>query len=143
MKIKINDKNTAALEAALANANGKATAHTFKWAFEIIGVAQQAEAKLNSLSLGKGSRSGAIATANSGGKVPNAYKYTRITSTAVIVRGSSAWFLIDLLTSESFRRTAGAVHVSLTSSQDAEVTATFRAQYGKQPVTVVTVGGAA
>ena len=143
MKIKIDSKNTAALEAALKNTNGKATAHTFNFPSEIIECARQAEAKLQSLSLAKCSRSGAIATANSGGSVANAYKYSRITSTAVIVRGSSAWFLIDLLTSESFRRTAGAVHVSLTAAQDAEVTATFRSQYGKQPVTVVTIGGAA
>jgi hypothetical protein len=143
MKIKIDSKNTAALEAALENANGRSTAHTFKWAFEIIGLAQQAEAQLQSLGLAKGSRSGAIATANSGGKVPNAYKYTRITTIAILQRGSSAWFLVEIGTAESFRRTAGAVHVSLTPAQDAEVTATFRSQFRKQPVTTVSVGGAA
>ena len=141
MKIKINDKNTAALEAALENANGRSLAHTFKSASDIIECARQAEAKLQSLSLAKGCRSGAIATANSGGKVPNAYKYTRITSTATMVRGSSAWFLTSITAFETFDRTAGAVYVSLTSEQDAEITATFRAQYGKQPV--VTAGGAA
>jgi hypothetical protein len=143
MKIKINAKNTAALEAALAKSNGRSTAHTFRFASDLIECARKAEEKLDHLALKKGSRSGAIATANSGGKVPNAYKYTRITSTAVLVRGSSAWFLIDLLTSESFRRTAGGVYVSLTSEQDAEVTATFRAQYSKQPIKTVSVGGAA
>ena len=143
MKIKIDSKNSAALEAAFKNTNGKATAHTFKFASDLIECARQAEAKLNQLALKKDSRSGAIATANSGGSVANAYKYSRITSTATLVRGSSAWFLIDLLTSESFRRTAGGVYVSLTSSQDAEVTATFRSKFGKQPVTVTTAGGAA
>jgi hypothetical protein len=143
MKIKINDKNTAALEAALAKANGNATAHTFRSASDLIERARQAEAKLQSLSLAKCSRSGAIATANSGQSVANAYKYTRITSTVQMVRGSSAWFLIALSTSETYRRTAGDTYVSLTSSQDAEVTATFRSQFGKQPVTTVTAGGAA
>ena len=143
MKIKIDSKNTAALEAALKNTNGKATAHTFGYASDLIYSSLQAEAQLDKLALKKGSRSGAIATANSGKSVANAYKYSRITSTATLVRGSSAWFLIDLLTSESFDRTAGAVYVSLTASQDAEVTATFRAKYGKQPVKTVTVGGAA
>ena len=140
MKIKINTQNTAALEAALENANGRSLAHTFKSASDIIECARQAEAKLQSLSLAKGCRSGAIATANSGGKVPNAYKYTRITSTATMVRGSSAWFLTSLSTSETYRRTAGGTYVSLTPAQDAEVTATFRSKFGKQPVTV---GGAA
>ena len=143
MKIKINDKNTAALEAALKNANGRATAHTFKFASDLIECARKAEAQLQSLGLAKGSRSGAIASANSGGRIANAYKYSRITSTVQMVRGSSAWFLIALSTSETYRRTAGDTYVSLTSSQDAEVTATFRSQFGKQPVTTVTVGGAA
>jgi len=141
MKIKISTQNTAALEAALINGNGRATAHTFNFPSDLIYCALLAEAQLDKLALKKASRIGAIATANSGKSVANAYKYSRITSTATLVRGSSAWFLIDLLTSESFDRTAGAVYVSLTASQDAEVTATFRSQYGKQPVT--TVGGAA
>jgi len=140
MKIKINDKNNALIQFELGEANGKANAHTFRWAVEIIAVAKDAEAQLESLNLAKGSRSGAIATANSGGSVANAYKYSRITSIATLVRGSSAWFLTSLSSSETFRKTAGGVHVSLTSEQDAEVTAKFRARFLKQPVTV---GGAA
>ncbi len=140
MKIKINESNVAAIQAAIEKANGNATAHTFRWAVEIMAAAKDAEAQLESLNLAKGSRSGAIATANSGGSVANAYKYSRITSTATLVRGSSAWFLTSLSSSETFRKTAGGVHVSLTSEQDAEVTAKFRARFGKQPVTV---GGAA
>lgn len=139
MKIKINDKNLAALQAALEKANGKATAHTFRSASQIIACARQAETALQGLSLKKGLRSGAIATATSGGSIPNAYKYKRVTGIAVMVRGSSSWFLVDLSTAESFRRTAGDTYISLTASQDAEVTAKFRAQYRKQPV----VGGAA
>jgi len=143
MKIKIDNKNTAALEAALKNANGRATAHTFNLPSEIIECARQAEAQLESLSLRKGSRIGAIASAISGGTIFNSYKYTRITTIAILQRGSAAWFLSEIGTAESFRRTAGEVHVSLTSAQDAEVTATFRAQFRKQPVTVTTAGGAA
>jgi len=143
MKIKINVQNTAALEAALKNVNGRATAHTFNLPSEIIECARQAEAQLDQLALKKASRIGAIATANSGGSVANAYTYTRVTSIAILERGSAAWFLIEIGTAETFRRTAGAVHVSLTSAQDAEVTAKFRAQYRKQPVKTVSVGGAA
>ena len=141
MKIKINDKNTAALEAALINCNGKATAHTFRAAGEIIDCARKAEAQLESLSLRKGSRIGAIATSISGGRISNSYKYTRITTIAILERGSCSWFLVSLSTAESFRRTAGDTYVSLTSAQDAEVTATFRSKFGKQPIK--TVGGAA
>lgn len=132
MKIKINDKNLALIQIALDKNNGKAVAHTFTHAGEIIRRASLAEAKLENLRLKKGSRSGAIATASSGGLVANAYKYTRITSTATMVRGSSAWFLTSLLCSETYRRSAGETYVSLTAAQDAEVTATFRSQYLKQ-----------
>ena len=140
MKIKINDKNIAALQAAVEKSNGSATAHTFRSWHSLLECARQAEAQLQRLGLAKGSRSGVIASVTSGGSVPNAYKYTRIISTAVLKRGSSAWFLIGVSTSETFRKQAGEVLVILTSAQDAEVTEKFRAQFGKQPVTV---GGAA
>lgn len=132
MKIKINDQNNALIQIALGEVNGTATAHTFMQANEIIACALHAEDKLQQLDLKKGSRSGAIAKATSGGSVANSYKYSRITSTATLVRGSSAWFLTSLTTSETYRRTAGQVFVSLTPAQDAEVTATFRNQFGKQ-----------
>lgn len=134
MKIKINEQNRAALQIALAKSNGKATAHTFRHVIELIARARDAEAKLQHISLKKGSRSGAIATAKSGGSVANAYKYSRITSTATMVRGSSAWFLTSLTCSETFRKSAGDTFVSLTPAQDAEVIATFRSQFGKQEV---------
>jgi len=142
MKIKINmsAKSGSAITAALTKANGKATAHTFRSCHSLLECAHQAEAQLQRLGLAKGSRSGATATANSGGSVANAYKYTRITSTAQMVRGSSAWFLTEVSAGETFRKTAGETFVSLTSAQDAEVSAKFRSQYGKQPV--ATVGGA-
>jgi len=140
MKTKINDKNSAAIEAALKKSNGNATAHTFRSSGEIIACAHQAEAQLQRLGLAKGSRSGATATATSGGSVANAYKYSRITSTTQMIRGSSAWFLTEVSAGETFRKTAGDTFVSLTSAQDAEVSAKFRSQYGKQPV--ATVGGA-
>lgn len=143
MKIKINAQNTAALEAALKNTNGKATAHTFNFPSEIIECARKAEAQLDHLALKKGSRSGAIASAISGGSIPNSYKYTRITTIAILQRGSSAWFLVSLSTAESFRRTAGDTTISLTPKQDSEVTATFRSRFGKHLVKTVAVGGAA
>lgn len=137
MKIKINETNREAITAALAAANGKATAHTFRSWYSLLECARLSEAKLDHLGLKKGSRPGAIATATSGGSVAHAYKYTRITSIAVLERGASAWFLVDLSIAESFRRTAGDTYISLTAAQDAEVTAKFHAKYCKQPV----VGG--
>ena len=134
MKIKITDQKIVALQAAVKNSNGSAKAHTFISWYALLECARDAEAKLQHLRLKKGSRRGAIATANSGGSVPNAYKYSRVTSTATMVRGSSAWFLVSLATSETYRRTAGETFISLTPAQDAEVTATFRSQFSKQEV---------
>lgn len=136
MKIKIDDKNIAAIQAAVEKSNGTATAHTFRGAQALIDLARHAEAELQSLGLSKGSRLGAIAHASSGGSVANAYKYSRITSTATMTRGSSAWFLTSISTSETYRRTAGCVEISLTAAQDAEVTAKFRARFSKQSIEV-------
>ena len=139
IKIDLSAKSKAALTAALSRANGKATAHTFINCEEIIQASACIEAELHRLGLKKDSRSGAIATASSGGSVANAYKYTRITSTVTMVRGSSAWFLVAVSASETYRRTAGDTYISLTAAQDAEVTAKFRTQYSKQPTATVKV----
>ena len=140
MKIKINETNREAINAALKKINGKATEHTFVDALSVIYAARDAEAQLENLGLSKGSRSGAIAIANSGGSVTNSYKYTRITTTVTLVRGSSAWFLVSIEASETYRRKAGELSVSLTDAQDTEVTLKFRAQYFRQ---TFVVGGAA
>ena len=140
MKIKINDTNREAINAALKKINGKATEHTFYDSLSLIYAARDAESQLGNLGLSNGSRSGAIAIANSGGSVANSYKYTRITTTVTLVRGSSAWFLVSISASETYRRKAGELSVSLTEAQDAEVTEKFRAKYLKQ---TVVVGGAA
>lgn len=50
MKIKINETNREAITAALAKANGKATAHTFKSAGEIVECARQAVATVGGAS---------------------------------------------------------------------------------------------
>jgi len=129
MKIKINDTNREAITAALAAANGKATAHTFTHSSSVSAAARDAERKLDDLGIPKGQRAGATARARSNGSVPNAYKYTRVVSRITITRGSSAWFLTDVKAVETWDKTAGGTYVTVTAAQDAIAIAKFRASY--------------
>lgn len=132
MKIKINESNGAALTAALATANGRARTHTFNGESPIIAAAVAAEAKLELLGLTKRGRKGAIAHVSSGGSLPTAYKYPRITSLVTLTRGADAWFVISITARESWDRSTGGTYVFLTPEQDRIATEKFRAQYGKQ-----------
>jgi hypothetical protein len=58
MKIKITAKNREAIDAALAKADGEATAHTFTSARSVSASARIAEAKLDDLGSPKGPRAG-------------------------------------------------------------------------------------
>lgn len=129
MKIKINETNREAITAALAAANGKATAHTFTNASEIIAAACDAEAQITELQLNKADRAGVIANSLSGGSVPNAYKYARTITRVSLVRGGADWFLTDAKSFETFSRNAGETRITLTSAQAAAVVAKFSTRF--------------
>jgi hypothetical protein len=129
MKIKITEKNSEAITSALAAVNGKATAHTFTHAMSVLNAARDSERKLDDLGVPKGQRSGATARASSGGKLANAYKYTRVVSHITITRGSSAWFVTDIKAVDTWDKTAGGTYVTVTAEQDAIAIAKFRASY--------------
>jgi hypothetical protein len=129
MKIKINDTNREAITAALAAANGKATAHTFTSAAEVIAAANDAEAQLTALELNKVDRAGVVACAVSGGSVPNAYKYARTVTRATLIRGGSDWFLTDVKSFETFSRNGRDTRITLTSAQSASVVAKFSTRF--------------
>ena len=132
MKIKITDTNREAITAALAAANGKATAHTFTSAAEIIAAANDAEAQIAALGIPKNERAGATARASSGGKLPNAYKYTRVTTRITITRGASAWFLTEITTADTWDKKGGGTYLKVTAEQDATAIEKFRASYSVQ-----------
>lgn len=134
MKIKITEQNREAIDAALAKANGKATAHTFTSASSVSAAMRVAEAKLEDLGIPKGQRSGATARARSGGKLPNAYKYRRVVSYITITRGSSAWFLTEATTYETWDKSGGGTYLTVTAAQDAIAIAKFRAAYSVEKV---------
>ena len=129
MKIKIKENNRAAIAAALAAANGKATAHTFNSASDIIAAAADAEAQLTALEVNKGDRAGVIACALSGGSVPNAYKYARTITRVTMVRGSADWFVTEAKSLELFSKKQGETHITLTPAQAAAVVAKFSTRF--------------
>jgi hypothetical protein len=129
MKIKITEKNREAIDAALAKANGKAQAHTFTSASSVSASARIAEADLSDLGIPKSQRAGATARASSGSRLPNAYKYRRVISHITITRGSSAWFLSEISTVETWDKSAGGTYLTVTAAQDAIAIAKFRSSY--------------
>lgn len=129
MKIKINETNREAINAALAAANGRATAHTFTIASEIIRAARDAEAQIAALGLNKCDRKSVMAHSLSGGSVPNAYKYARTITRVSLVRGGADWFLTEAKSFETFSRHAGETRITLTSAQAAAVIAKFSTKF--------------
>lgn len=129
MKLKINEITREAITAALLTANGKATAHTFTSASEIIAVARDAEAQLVALNLNKADRAGVTALSRSGGSVPNAYDYARIVTRVTLVRGGSDWFLTEVEAFETHDKKQGITQITLTAEQAAAVVAKFRARF--------------
>tara|TARA_R110000822_G_scaffold107750_3_gene236756 strand:- start:47 stop:487 length:441 start_codon:yes stop_codon:yes gene_type:complete len=133
MKIRIDYKNTIALQVALENANGRSKIHTFATAGDIVECARQAEQELKRLGLTKNRRDGAIAKSSSGDSLPNAYRHQRVTTMVIMVRGSDAWFVTEISSLKSWDKSSGSTYVCLTEAQDKFVTDLFRSGYGKQP----------
>ena len=71
--IQITEKNAAAIEAALAEVNGRAGAHAYTSFSEIEQLAKAAEARLSALGILKKNAQGARWTETSGSEVSNAY----------------------------------------------------------------------
>lgn len=132
-KIKISVQNAAAIEAALAGVNGRAAAHTFVAAEQVIRCAERAEAMLAALGLPAGARSGATSASVSGDALSRAYKYTRTITSITLTRGGTAWFLTDAAATVTWSREGSTTDVCLTESQAAHVTSKFHAGFRVSP----------
>lgn len=125
--IKITEKNSAAISAALLEVNGKAATHTFTTAGEIRLAAKNAEAQLEKLGLSKNLRKGASVFVASGEKMPNAYKYKVKVTHAKLVRGATDWTLTELSTVDTWH--GGGSMLTLTPAQDERIIAGIRNSY--------------
>jgi len=98
MKINLTrtDANVAAVNAALADVNGKASAFAItSWA-QVMEVAQEAERRLEAAGLPKATRKGAVVAYRPAGPSAKAYKYAARSTRVTITRGSSDWYLTDV-----------------------------------------------
>jgi hypothetical protein len=90
MKIKVTDY--AAVEAALAKVNGKASAFTAT-AGDVQREAERAEKTLEARGVTKANRSGCALLYRPGGPSANRYEYAAISTHVRLERGSKDWFL--------------------------------------------------
>ena len=117
------------LAAALAAANGKASAHTASLR-DLTDAATNAEAQLAALGLPVTRRRGVRADYLSGEKVASSYKYPRIVTHATLQRGTGGqWFLVGCVTVSAWPNEAGSVTVSIPADADAYLVAKLRDRY--------------
>jgi hypothetical protein len=122
MLVKIT--NTAAIDAALTAANGRASTHTYHSAFTVRCIAEAAEKRLEKIGVPKAIRAGATVTALSGDKLPNAYQFTPIRTRIILTRRATGWFLTEIETTK-FGAEPGE-RLTLTEDQDNAAVAHFR-----------------
>ena len=128
-QIKIEYKNSDAIEAALRAINGKKDSHTFYLSHQIDRIAAEAEEKIAALSIAKKHRAGATYVAQSGEELPSAYKYGAATTTVTIARTSGGWYITDIKSSTLYPRSKPARSLRITQEQDAIAIAAVRNEY--------------
>jgi hypothetical protein len=120
MKIKIEK-----CAAALADVNDNAKAHTYT-ALGLNMVADRAEAQMAALGLTPAQRAGAVVHCVSGGRVPNAYKYSRELTRATLTRTRGGWWLTAVSCVNGW---VGSEALYLSAAQDAAAVAHLRKGY--------------
>jgi hypothetical protein len=125
--IKITPENIQALDVALRQVNGNATAHTVTVS-DILLFSVWADNQVKDLVGNKKDMPGAMARFRSGSAFPNAYKYSRKVTQITIYRKAKDWWLTNAVLVDA-RGDAGAMRVVLTEAQDAIAKAKFSKQY--------------
>ena len=125
--IKITD--TAAITAALAEVNGKATAHTYTHAHQVAAIAEEAEAELEALSIPKKHRAGARYAAQSGSRLANAYKHGAITTGVTLTRNSTGWRVEKISQVTLYPGQSPRPILAISAAQDAIAVSHFRMRY--------------
>ena len=125
--IKITPENIQAMDVALRQVNGNATAHTVTVS-DILLFSVWADNQVKDLVGNKKDMPGAMARFRSGSALPNAYKYSRKVTRITIYRKAKDWWLTNVVADDA-RNDAGAMRVVLTETQDAIAKAKFSKQY--------------
>jgi hypothetical protein len=130
--IRISEENIAAIEAALAAVNGKASTHCFTSFEEIAALAAVGEEKVADLLGAKKHAPGATLSARSGSAMPNSYDYRRKGTAVRLDRRATGWFLASVTETVLNNNGGGRPWVSLTPEQDARAVAVLRERYSVQ-----------
>jgi len=116
---------------ALEGINGKATAHTFTTANEIRAVAKMAEDQLAASGVPLAARAGCEIIATSGEVVANRYKNKRIATRVTLQRGSGAWYLTSVSTTEIYPAGPGKPSIVLSDKAREAVVRAALAPYAR------------
>lgn len=127
--INISAANAAAIEQALREVNGKATAHTYTSYAEIEELAERAESQLLDLIDCKKHAAGAKFYAVSGGKVARSYKNVRIGTGVELMRNSAGWVLVDVHQCTLFAEGGRPGKLALTEKQTEMAVAKFKKSF--------------
>ena len=128
MKIKIEKKNQAAIEAALLSVNGRAHDHAYTTFGAVEKIAQESEKQVIWLVGSKKAAVGALVESTSGKDMPKAYRYSRVGTTVNIERCSTGWFLVGVAPATLYQQ-GGKARLTLTDKQDGIAVACLRSQY--------------
>ena len=99
--MKINIKNTQAIEESLKLVNGRATAHTLRHARDLRELARQAESLLSLKGVAKKNFQGVVLQASPEGPSA-AYVWKGKTTVVYLERGSKDWFLVGQETADLY-----------------------------------------
>jgi hypothetical protein len=119
MKIKIIEKNAAAIEAALASVNGKATSFATTSFDEVANVVKDAEKRLAMLPAKL--RAGAIAVHVPAGPTARAYKYGAQSTRVSLIRSPSSWYLVNIERVQIQPKSGRKLAVGITARQRDEI----------------------
>ena len=129
--IKIDWINAQAIEAALAEVNGKSKEHTYNDYRMIAHLADAAEIGMNKLNIPKKDRSGASYVSISGDRVSSSYTKktrTRNATKVQIDRRPSGWYLVSIERAEVFQQGGGNALV-LTKAQESKAIEALKAKF--------------
>jgi hypothetical protein len=126
--------NLAPISAALAAVNGTAVGHTYDVS-DIVRLAEEAETFAVTLFTNKKQVVGARYRAESGDKVPSAYKFSRISTLVTLERFSTGWFLIEV-SRGTIWGSGGSQQLILDAAQDFLATAKARSRYTVRPSSI-------
>lgn len=115
--------NAIAIEDFLRSVNGRAWQHTLTSFSALAEIAASAE---RALTIDGVSPLGAVVWHTSGGKVAQAYKYSRILTQTTIARSTTGWVLVDASRVSAERATKYALHATLFNAAAALPWATRR-----------------